>query len=376
MLQDAALLHLELLQAALAEDVIIKDGTAYNMQWVGSRPVFIDVTSFERLPAGWPWAGYRQFCQTFLFPLMLQAYKGVSFQPWIRGNVEGIAPQECRNLMSIRDFFRRGVPTHVFLHAWLESRRRLQKVDAMQALPAAGFSKALIGNNVAGLQRLIRGLRWFPRESTWSGYAANNTYSPADQRQKEEFVRQTAHSRRWKLVWDLGANTGTYSRIAAAKAETVVALDADHFAVESLYQSLKDAGDGGNARILPLVVTLADPSAGRGWRGIERRALIDRGRPELTLCLALIHHLVIGHGVPVRELIDWLAEICNHLVIEFVDKQDPMVVQLLRGRRDNYSDYDRAHFERSLGERFEVHHSEVLGSGTRKLYYATSRSIA
>ena len=71
MLKDAALLHLELMLAALKHGMILKDSSAYNIQWNGAEPVFIDIPSFEVLPKGEPWIGYRQFCELFLYPLML-----------------------------------------------------------------------------------------------------------------------------------------------------------------------------------------------------------------------------------------------------------------------------------------------------------------
>ncbi|MDB5338726.1 MAG: hypothetical protein JWN70_4345 [Planctomycetaceae bacterium] len=373
MLQDAAILHLELLEQALAEDITLKDGTAYNVQWFGARPVFIDVASFERHNPRQAWAGYRQFCQTFLYPLMLQAYKNIPFQPWLRGCLDGITPQECRNLMSFRDFFRRGVPSHVWLHAKLQASRTVEESDSPRALSSSGFSKSLILANVAGLKRLIRGLRWKSAPSVWSEYGATNGYAPADGQKKEDFVRRAVQSRHWKLVWDLGCNTGAYSRIAAENADLVIAVDADHLAVERLYQSLKAAPAPGAMPILPLVNNLVDPSVGLGWRGAERKALADRGRPDLTLCLALIHHLVIGHGVPLREFLEWLAALRTSVVIEFVSKADPMVQRLLRGRRDNYADYEPEIFERLLSELFDVVHTESLASGARRLYFAKAR---
>jgi ribosomal protein L11 methylase PrmA len=376
MLRDAAVLHLDLLDNALAEDFTLKDGTAYNVQWRGTQPVFIDVISLERHVAGQPWAGYRQFCQTFLFPLLLQAYKNVPFQPWLRGRLEGITPQECWNLMSFRDFFRRGVPSHVFLHAWLQSRRALQDVDSTKALVSAGFRNDQIRANAQGLKRLLGGLRWSPPASAWSGYADANSYSAADQQQKESFVRSAVHARRWGLVWDVGCNAGIYSRIAAENAEQVVAFDADPQGIERLYQFLKANHDRRSAPILPLVNNLVDLSGGLGWRGTERKPLVERGRPELTLCLALVHHLVIGHGVPLRELLTWFAELGTSLVIEFVSKDDPKVQQLLRGRRDNYADYEPAVFDRLLSQMFDVVRTETLASGTRKLYFAKSRSAS
>jgi hypothetical protein len=178
------------------------------------------------------------------------------------------------------------------------------------------------------------------------------------------------------LVWDVGCNTGTYSRIAAENSDVVVALDADHQSVECLYQSLKTQPDPKRAPILPLVNDLVDPTGGLGWRGCERQALSDRGRPELTLCLALVHHLVIGHGVPLHELLTWFAELRTSLVIEFVTKDDPMVQRLLRGRRDNYADYAPEVFDRLLSEMFDVECTQTLDSGTRKLYFAKARSAS
>ena len=373
MLQDAARLHLELLEQALAEDITLKDGTAYNVQWFGTRPVFIDVASFERHVPGQAWAGYRQFCQTFLYPLLLQSYKHIPFQPWLRGCLDGITPQECWNLMSFRDFFRRGVPAHVWLHSKLQSSRTVEDVDNSRALSASGFSKDLILANVAGLKRLIGGLRWNPAPSTWSEYGAATVYTPVDRQAKEEFVGRVVHSQHWKIVWDIGCNTGAYSRIAAENADLVVAMDADYLAVERLYQALKANPQQGAAPILPLVNNLVDPSVGLGWRGAERKALLDRGRPNLTLCLALIHHLVIGHGVPLREFLECLAGWGTSLIIEFVSKQDPMVKRLLRGRRDNYADYEPEVFERWLSELFDVVHSEPLATGYRTLYFAKAR---
>lgn len=375
MLKDAALLHLELLRTAIAEDVIIKDGTAYNVQWNGARPVFIDVASFERLLPGRPWAGYRQFCQTFLYPLFLQAYKNVAFHSLLRGSLDGISPQTCANLMSVRDIFRSGVLSHVLLHARLEASPHVQKGNFNEALPRAGFDKSLIDRNAANLESTVRRLNWNPTGSKWSEYAECNSYSAADQARKAAFVRGVCAALEPRVVWDLGCNTGEDSRIVAEYAKYVIAIDSDHLAVERLYQSLKRPSSSTSAaRILPLVMNLVDSSPNLGWRLKERKSLEERGRPDLTLCLALIHHLVIGAGVLLRDLLDWLVGLGGGLVIEFVGKQDPMVQQLLRNKRDNYADYEPELFERWLNERFVVTASERLESGTRTLYYAKARS--
>src|SRR5919108_6471437 len=160
MLRDAALLQLELLRRALDEDLILKDSTPYNVQWRGARPVFVDVGSFERLREGEPWAGYRQFCTLVLYPLLLQAYKGVPFHPWLRGSLEGIEPGEMRRLLGFRDRFRRGVLSHVVLHARLEGR--YSDRDVKGELRQAGFHAELIRANARKLRKLVERLEWEP----------------------------------------------------------------------------------------------------------------------------------------------------------------------------------------------------------------------
>ena len=368
MLKDAALLQLDLLLAALERDLVLKDSTPYNVQFRGVRALFVDVGSFERLRPGEPWAGYRQFCMLYLYPLLLQALKGVRFQPWLRGSLEGITATEMRGLMSARDRFRRGLPTHVFLHARLERRYADRGGEVREDLRRAGFRKALIVANVRKLRALVQRLHWDPPAGVWTAYGARNSYSDADVARKEDFVRDAARACSPRLVWDIGANNGRYSRIAAEQARTVLAIDADQGPLELLYRELRDEGD---ERILPLTIDLADPSPGLGWRGLERGALAVRGRPDLVLALALVHHLTISANVPVREVVHWLAGLGSALVVEFPTREDPMVKKLLAPKREGlHPDYELGHFERCLAEAFTVDRSERLGSGTRVLFLA------
>jgi hypothetical protein len=368
MLKDAALLQLDLLLAALERDLVLKDSTPYNVQFVGARALFVDVGSFERLRPGEPWAGYRQFCMLYLYPLLLQALKGVRFQPWLRGSLEGITATEMRGLMSARDRFRRGLPTHVYLHARLERRYADRGGEVREDLRRAGFRKALIVANVRKLRALVERLHWAPPDGVWTAYGARNSYSDADVARKEDFVRQAARACSPRLVWDIGANDGRYSRIAAEHARTVVAIDADQGPLERLYRELRDEAD---EHILPLTIDLADPSPGLGWRGLERGALATRGRPDLVLALALVHHLTISANVPVTEVVDWLADLGSALVVEFPTREDPMVKKLLAPKREGlHPDYELGHFERCLAEAFTIDRSERLASGTRVLYLA------
>jgi SAM-dependent methyltransferase len=366
MLKDAALLQLELLQAALAEDMTLKDASPFNVQWIGTHPVFIDIPSFERLVAGEPWVGYRQFCQLFFYPLLLQAYKDMPFQPWLRGNLEGIEAAQCARLLSVRDRFRPGVLAHVYLQAKAQAAYAQTARDLKSELRQVGFHKALIQANVSRLQKTIQNLTWHRSRSAWSEYEHHAPYLNTDREQKVAFVRRVVQTHPWRLVWDLGCNTGTFACLAAENARSVVAMDIDPLVIERLYQTLKIEN---NNKILPLVNNLADPSPNLGWRGQERRALTARGKPDLILCLALIHHVVIGAHVPLDEFLNWLASIGSSLVIEFVTRDDPMVRGLLRNKADHYNDYNLAYFEHHLAASYEIGAREPLSSGTRILYY-------
>jgi precorrin-6B methylase 2 len=371
MLRDAARLHLRLLAEALDEDFTLKDASAYNVQWLGAAPVFIDIPSFERRPPGHPWAGYRQFCQLFLFSFVLHAYKGVSFRPWLRGQIDGIEPHTMAGLFTGRFHFKPGVLTHIALQAKLQAKTGDTKRNVKADLERAGFNKAMIQANVNRLRRLVDRLTWRQSKSEWSHYTELDHYSDADKSAKDDFVYRAVATRHWASVWDIGANTGEFSRIAANHADYVVAMDADELAVERMYLSLRERQA---SRILPLVVDLADASPALGWRGMERKSLTQRQAPQLTMCLALIHHIVIGANIPLPEFVDWLAELNSALIIEFIGKQDPMAQQLLRNKDDVYEDYDETIFEDSLNRAYTIADKQTLGNGNRTLYFAQPKS--
>jgi hypothetical protein len=369
MLRDAAVLQLDLLLAALDEDMILKDATPYNVQWRGSDPVFVDVGSFERLREGEPWAGYRQFCELFLYPLLLQAYRGVPFQPLLRGSLDGISPSDADRLFTLRDHFRRGVLTHVHLHARLE-RRYAKRAggDVKRELRGASFRPELIRANARKLRRLVSGLRWLPRPSAWTGYREACSYTEADTALKRSFVVDAIERLAPDRAWDLGSNDGSFARIAAERGAYVIAFDSDHASVDALYGKLREEG---SRSILPLVADLTNPSPGLGWRGRERQALLDRGAPDLVLCLALVHHLAIAGNLPIAEIVDWLRSLAAPVVVELPHRDDPMVQRLLSGKAANANpDYERERFERHLTDSFRIERREELPSGLRTVYLA------
>ena len=370
MLRDAALLHLEIVERSLQHGWILKDATAYNVQFDGVKPLFIDVLSFSPLPAGEPWAGYNQFCRMMLYPLLLEAYKQVPFQPWLRSELEGIDPVACSRMFRGLDRLRPGVLSHITAQAYLQSKYASANFSVRQQIKSAGMTREMIARNVQKLRKLLLGLCGPKKPTTWSGYSRDH-YASEALTAKESFVIESIGGRRFPMVWDLGCNDGHFSRHVAGSTQTVVAMDADPGSINHLYADLAKQEDCGN--ILPLLINLANPSPAQGWAGSERASLVERGKPDLALALALVHHIVISANVPLAALVEWLAGVTPELIVEFISKDDAMVQRLLLNKDDTYNDYSRASFEQYLQRWFQIRSRRELPGGTRTLYHAAAK---
>ena len=361
MLKDAALLQLRLLEESITHGWILKDATPFNVQWQGARPTFVDVPSFVPWDGGY-WRAYRQFCATCVMPLLLTAHLGIPFQPLLRSRLEGLPAEEAARWFRGLSRFRRGVPAHVLFPAMAErlaTRRLMAPTHSRQRQPAT-MLRALIDS----LRRLIAGLSYRCAPSEWTRYADSHSYG-TDERRKKRFVAEHTAAERPALVWDLGANTGAMSRIAAQSAGSVVAVDSHHDTVELFYRELLGGGEPRN--ILPLVMDIANPSPGQGWAGRERTAFVGRRAPDLVLCLALIHHLRVTANIPVALLLDWLHNLGAVVLIEFVDRADELFKRLVSNKDEAYPDYAAENFIREAAKRFHVRERLRLKNGLREL---------
>lgn len=367
MLQDAALLQLRLLETSVSNGWMLKDATPFNVQWRGARPTFVDALSFEPWDGGY-WRGYRQFCATFLTPLLLTAHLGIPFQPLLRSRLEGIPPEEAVRYFRGLRRLRRGVPSHVWFPATAESGVRRRRRGAPASRRRFGRQPrttllALLDN----LKRLIAGLSGGPARSGWARYADTHSYDDADHERKRDFVERHCAARRPRLTWDLGANTGAFSQIAARSSGVVIAVDGDPEAVDLLYRKLRATDGDAPRNVVPLVMDVANPSPGQGWAGRERAAFEARGRPDLVLCLALIHHLRVSANVPLALCLEWLRGLGAAVILEFVGREDEMFRSLVEHRREDYADLAAERFEEEVRRRFRVRDRRPLKGGSREL---------
>lgn len=340
-LKAATLLHLEIQLAALNHDVTLTDASAYNIQFQGSAPIFIDHLAFCRYQPGSLWNGYRQFCEQFLNPLLLTAYVKVPFQDWYRGSMVGISP---RNLRSVLPFYRKFFPK-IFLHVVMQSMfQNVASKDAAREVAKINFSRDKQQRLLRSMQHWISNLKPNTHSiSVWQKYSQQHPKSLVKQMMVSDFVQTTKP----KLLYDLGCNRGEYVKLALnAGAKWVIGFDGDPAVVDDAYVIAAKE----KLNFLPLYTNLINPSPDQGWNQNERMGLLQRGPADALLALALIHHLAIAQNIPLRQIAVWLMTLAPQGLVEFIPKEDENVQELLRLRPDIFADYSQENFIRYLEE--------------------------
>ena len=369
LLKRAALHQLDLHLALLAAGFSLVDASAYNIQFRGTRPVFIDVPSIRPYREGEYWSGYRQFCEHFLNPLLLTARLGVPHHAWFRGSMEGIPVEHLARVLPWRARLSVQSWLHVTLHARLLARARTAADTGTPARPerARPMSKG-------GLTWMIgRMRRWIARlapqglaQGAWTDYTTLTSYRPDEAAAKHAFVSRFARNRQPRELLDLGCNTGDYSQAAleAAGGGRVIGFDFDQGALEAAVAR----ADAHRLDFLPLFLDAMNPSADQGWAQQERRGFQARAKADGLLALALLHHLVIGRNVPLPQAVRWLLSLAPSGVIEFVPKQDAMVQRMLAHRDDVFPGYHIEAFREALSHGARIVREQKISTTGRTLF--------
>ncbi len=365
-LKDAALLTLGAQALAAEHGMTLRDASAYNVQFSEGRPILIDTLSFERAEGDAPWKPYRQFCEHFLAPLALMAHRDGRLGQLLRTFIDGVPLDLASELLPRGTRWSPGLAAHVHLHA------RAQRRHAADAAATAGTSPRTVTMSanrrsalLDHLRRTVEGLRLPAGGTEWADYADQTSYSPTATASKEAIVRGMLEAAGGGVAWDVGANTGRYSAIAAGAGYDVLALDIDWAAVERHYLALRAAGE---RRIMPLVADIADPSPAIGWANRERASLLERANADAVVALALVHHLAIGRNVPLPMVSEQLAGLAPNLVVEWVPKDDPMVQRLLATREDVFPDYSMDGFRAGFGQHFEMAEETPIDDSRRIMF--------
>ncbi len=369
-LKDAALATLTIQKYALEAGMVLKDASAYNIQFNRGKPVLIDTLSFEIYQEGKPWVAYRQFCQHFLAPLALMSYTDVRLSQLLRVYIDGVPLDLASRLLPWRTRYGLGLGTHIHLHA--AAQKRYAASAEIVAQTSRRMSKLSFMGLMDSLESTIKKLTWKPAGTEWSDYykVSASHYSPAAFAHKKELVSRFLAQLHPGTVWSLGANTGEFSRLAVAAGAQTMAFDIDPAAVELNYLQVKKDAD---TRLLPLVMDFTNPSPALGWHNRERQSLAERAPADALLALALIHHLAISNNVPLSLLAGYLHDLGQKLIIEWVPKEDSQVQRLLSSRQDIFSGYHQEGFEAAFGEFFTIQEKAPIKESRRVIYLMESK---
>jgi hypothetical protein len=367
-LKDAALSTLSIQKRALKVGMSLKDASAYNIQFVRGKAALIDTLSFELYQEGKPWVAYRQFCQHFLAPLALMALKDVRLGQLLRVYIDGVPLDLADKLLPWSSRFNFGLLTHIHIHA--SAQKKYAGADVKSR--GGSMNKQAMTGLIESLEATVRKLDWRPGGTEWGNYYHITNYSDAAFEHKKERVQEWANRVQPAMVWDLGANTGVFSRVAcqAVPGSQVISFDIDPSAVEQNYRQAKAEKSD---RLLPLLLDLTNPSPAIGWANRERDAFNQRGPADMVLALAVIHHLAISNNVPLDQIAEFLAETGKWLAIEFVPKSDSQVQKLLISREDIFPSYTRQGFEMAFATRFRIHETVPVHESERYLYLMESK---
>lgn len=365
LLKSAALFHLDLQLDMLEQGITLSDATAFNVQFAGPKPVFIDHLSLRPYKEGEFWLGHKQFCEQFLNPLLLRAQFDVPHNAWYRGSPDGIPTEHMARILPWRSRISWRSLANIILPARFQSGATS---DASAKFSTEG--RALPKVAFAGMLRQLR--KWIANlapknaeRTVWAYYASTTTYDDAETLAKREFVERFIKSERPEFVIDLGCNTGDYSELSlSAGATQVIGFDFDQQALDTAYSRAIEKG----LNFLPLFLDASNPSPSQGWRERERPGFAKRMQADAVLALAFEHHLAIAKNAPISQVIDWITSIAPKGIIEFVPKEDPTVQKMLLLRQDIFPDYCVENFHRHLAKTTSITGCAVVSKSGRTLF--------
>lgn len=370
-LKQAALTTLKIQKLCLDHGVTLQDASAFNVQFLNGRWVFIDTGSFQIREGSQPWGAYRQFCQHFLAPLLLMAYRDGRLVSLFAKYLDGIPLDLANALLPLRAKCRLSVFLHIVMHSKYAVRdfSKDTKQTAQDVSPAAAYGL------LDQLQSLISSLRIDGRETVWTAYEETHTYNQQEFQDKECFILKIAGGLKPRHVWDLGANAGHFSRLVAASTKDDVAVTALEYDFMTVEAGARKSATVLHNQPLHIWMDLLNPSAGAGWGGTEWASLQNRGPVDLVLALALIHHICLAGNISFEQFFEYLSGFAKSVIVEFVPKTDPQSQRLLRSKKDIYDLYTQEHFEKSLSAFFTVQDTATVSNTGRTLYALTRKGV-
>lgn len=365
--KQAALTTLQIQKISLDYGMTLKDASVYNIQFLNGKAIFIDTLSFEKYTEGQIWTPYKQFCQHFLAPLALMSHTDIRLNQLLRVYVDGIPLDLTSKLLGTATRFSFSLLSHIHMHAKSQKHYEDKPVTAKQKKLRKNSFIGLIESLNSGIKKL----NWKPEGTEWAEYYSETNYSDVSFTEKKKIIDDALDKIKPMMVWDLGANTGIFSRISSEKGIDTISSDIDPAAVEKNFLNVNLKNEN---NILPLILDLTNPSPGLGWDNKERSSFLERGPVDLVFALALIHHLAISNNLPFYKIVQFFKKICKNLIIEFVPKTDSQVMKLLATREDIFNEYTIEKFEDEFQKFFSIEEKIKLEDSERFLFIMKKRN--
>jgi ribosomal protein L11 methylase PrmA len=365
MLKDAALLTLKIQKLALKHGMSLKDASAFNIQFFKGKPILIDTLSFEKYNEGKPWVAYKQFVEHFLNPLAIMAYTDVKLNRMSSIFLDGIPLEVASHILPTRSRLNISLLFHIHTHAKAQRNNSNKKLGSQ--LNARNFSKRALIGMLDSLENCVKKMKWSPAGTQWEDYYEEdkNNYKSESFKHKASLVKKYIAEAKPQTVWDMGANTGYFSKIGADFGAQVIAFDVDYGAIEKNYRDVKEQE---MKNLLPLFSDITNPTPAVGWENQERMSLENRGPADVLMALALIHHLAISHNMPFSYQASCFAKLARFVIVEFIEKDDSQVQILLANRKDIFNEYTKQDFESAFAQYFTLKHADTIKGSKRTLY--------
>jgi len=379
-LKAAALLTIEIQELAIEHGMTLKDASSFNIQFDGIKPIFIDTLSFELRPNEVSWVGYKQFCQHFLAPLLLMSKVDSRLNQLCKNYLDGIPLELAANLLPFHCKFNLAIYIHIFLHSKFQLKTRKNKIWSKKK-GTDGENPKLKKLKILGildsLKGLIRSLEKRQQFSTWEDYYKELHYQNESENDKtfyfKNYLEVIKKNIDIEMAIDIGSNNGYYSNILASYSKKIISIDSDISCMEYAYKNGIKKGYLKENKILPLVIDICNPSPAIGWDNNERDSFFSRKKFDVTVALAIIHHLVINNNLSLEQIADFLSKFSKNLIIEFVPIEDPMLSNMMAGLNHQLEKYDAVNFESSFNKYFAINKKHQIDKSTRIIYLMKNR---
>ena len=348
---------------ALKYGMILKDATPFNFYLSKGKAILIDTTSFILFRDNDPWIAYRQFCEELLGPIALMRYNGVQWSKLTSAGIRGLSLPFIAKQLPWRSRLNLTCLLHIHVHA---------RYTGKQGKAKKGFTVEKLLSLFSMIRQAITA--WDkPRgfNGQWANYyeEGDETYIKA----KENIITHWLAELKPATVIDLGANAGRFAFIAAKHASSVIVIDRDAGCIDMAEKAIEK---NSLKNVTVLVADLAQPSPALGVMNKEYPSLLERGRSDMALGLALVHHLCIDMNISmaqVAEIFSALAE--KYAIVEFVLADDDKAAQLIANRGGIFTGYSEDLFITAFSMYFDqVGETEVV-STRRKLFLFKKRAI-